>query len=209
MVTRIAETATIELPGLDMRVEEEVTPDALRRVSARELAAAVVMETPSAARRHGVRIDALRDEPLLAALPESHRFATEGAIPIGAFAAERVLLPREPPGQVFNAWLRTVFRAHGFELERTTQTMSAPWDRRMLPVASGEAVCVVVAEWTTEWGPGLAAVPFEPTLSFPTDLASSWPPTEGVQALVRSACRVRDTEAWLTHRPAWSELPAD
>ena len=30
---------------------------------------AVVLETPAAARRHGVRVDALRDEPLLAALP--------------------------------------------------------------------------------------------------------------------------------------------
>ncbi|MBV9413435.1 MAG: LysR family transcriptional regulator, partial [Solirubrobacterales bacterium] len=209
VATRIAETASIELPGLCVRLEEEVTPDSLRRVRARELAAAIVMETPSAARGHRVRIDALRDEPLLAALPVSHRFAAEGQIPVGAFAAERVLLPREPPGQVFNAWLRTMFRAHGFELERTTQTMSAPWDRRMLPVATGEAVCVVVAEWTTEWGPGLVAVPFEPTLTFPTDLASSWPPTEGVEALVRAACRVRDAEAWLTQRPARSQLPGD
>jgi hypothetical protein len=75
-------------------------------LGADELAAAVVIESPTTARRLGVRIDALTDEPLLAALPGSHRFATEGAIPVGAFAAERVLLPREPPGQVFNAWLR-------------------------------------------------------------------------------------------------------
>jgi hypothetical protein len=53
----------------------------------------------------------LRDEPLLAALPQSHDYAIADAIPIRAFAAERVLLPREPPGQV--------------PLEPTTQKASA------------------------------------------------------------------------------------
>jgi NAD(P)-dependent dehydrogenase (short-subunit alcohol dehydrogenase family) len=76
------------------------------------------MESPSAARRHGVRVDTLRDEPLVAALPKSHRYASEATIPIGEFVAEPVLLPREPTGQVFNAWLRSVIRAHGFELEQ-------------------------------------------------------------------------------------------
>ena len=86
-----------ERPDLSLRVQEEVTPESLRRVGAHELAAAVVMESPAAARRHGVRIDALRDEPLLAALPESHRYAPRSAIPIGAFAPSAcVLLPREP-----------------------------------------------------------------------------------------------------------------
>ena len=108
------------------------------------------METPMAVRRHGVRVDTLKDEPLLVALPASHRFAAEGAMPVGEFAAERVLLPREPPGQLFNAWLRTLIRAHGFELERTMATPSAPWDRRMLPIASGEAVSVFVSEWVRE-----------------------------------------------------------
>jgi DNA-binding transcriptional LysR family regulator len=208
-VTRLAEELASEAPQLAVRLEEEVTPESLRRVAAHGLTGAVVMDTPAAARRHGVRIDSLRDEPLLAALPESHRFATEGAIPIAAFAAEQVLLPREPPGQVFNAWLRALITAHGFELERTVNTLSAPWDRRMLPVASGEAVSVVVAEWTREWTDGLVAVPFDPPLSFPTDLASSWPPSEAMEALVRAARRVRDTEGWLTHRSARSELPRD
>ena len=51
---------------------------------------------------------------------------------------------------MFNDWFKTVIRAAGYELERTMETMSAPWDRRMLPVASGEAVCPFVAEWTAE-----------------------------------------------------------
>jgi DNA-binding transcriptional LysR family regulator len=208
-VTRIVAALDEVLPELEVRLDEEVTPDSLRRLGARELAAAVVMESPRAARRLGVRIDTLKDEPLLAALPESHRFATEGAIPLGSFVAERVLLPREPPGQEFNSWLRALIRVHGFELERTIQTLSAPWDRRMLPVANGEAVSVVVAEWANEWTTGLVAVPFDPPLSFPTDFASRWPPTESVAALVEAARRVRDAEGWLTDRTARIELPDD
>ena len=209
VVTGIADAVGARRPDLKMRLVEEVTPDALRRVGAHGLAAAVVMETAAAARRHGVRVDALRDEPLLAALPETHRYASEGRIPIGAFAAERVLLPREPPGQIFNAWLRTLILAHGFELERTMMTVSAPWDRRMLPVANGEAVSVFVAEWARDPIAGVVAVPFDPPLSFPMDLASCWPPTEAVDVLVAAAVSTRDAEGWLTQRPARTELPGD
>lgn len=193
-----ADALGAERPDLEVRLVEEVTPESLRRVAAHELAAAVVIETAAAARRHGVRVDALRDEPLLAALPETHPYASEGVIPLGAFAEERVLLPREPPGQALNAWLRAVMLAHGIELERTMKTLSAPWDRRMLPVASGDAVSLLVAEWVREPIMGVAAVRFEPLLSLPTDLASCWPPTEGVEALVGAALRIRDENAWLT-----------
>jgi DNA-binding transcriptional LysR family regulator len=209
VATRIAEALKRRRPELGARLDEEVTPDSLRRIAAHELTAAVVMETPAAARRHGVRIDALKDEPLLAALPESHGYAGAGAIPVGAFAAERVLLPREPPGQMFNAWFRAVIRAAGFELERTLETLSAPWDRRLLPVASGEAVTVFVAEWAHQSMVGVVGVPFDPPLSFPMDFASCWPPTDDVESLVRAARRLRDAEGWLTYRPARTELPSD
>lgn len=208
VVTRIARDLEGER-DLRVRLDEEVTPDALRRVAARELAAAVVMETPAAARRHGVRIDPLRDEPLLAALPRSHAYADADAVPVGAFVAECVLLPRDGSGHVFNRWLRTVLGAAGFELDRTRETLSAPWDRRMLPVASGETVSVFVADWVQEAIPGVAAVPFDPPLSFPTDLASCWPPTADSESVVEAACRARDADGWLTQRAARTEVPAD
>jgi DNA-binding transcriptional LysR family regulator len=204
--TRIAGELERERPELQLRLEEDVTPELLRQIASRELAAAVVMETPAAARRYGVRIDALRDEPLLAALPAAHHYANAEAIPISAFAAERVLLPREPAGGAFNAWLGAVFRAAGFELDQTMKSLSAPWDRRMLPVAHGEAVSLLVGEWVQEAIPDVAAVSFDPPLSFPIDLASS--PT-GVELLVTTARRLRDAEGWLTHRPARTELPSD
>ena len=98
-------------------------------------------------------------------------------------------------------------RAEGFELERTLKTLSAPWDRRMLPVADSEAVSLFVGEWAAESITGVAAVPFDPPLSFPIDLASS--PADHGKLLVTTARRVRDAEGWLTHRPARAELPKD
>jgi hypothetical protein len=79
----------------------------------------------------------------------------------------------------------------------------------MLPVASGEAVSVFVAEWVREAIPGVVAVPFDPPLSFPVDLASAWPPSEAVEILVRVTSGLRDTEGWLTQRAVRSELPRD
>jgi DNA-binding transcriptional LysR family regulator len=184
-----------EAVALDVRLEEGVTPELLRRVAGHELAAAAVLEMP-AAQRQGVRIDPLRDEPLLAALPARHRYAGAVAIPLEAFTQERVLLPREQPGAAFNAWLRAVVRAAGFALERTLETMSAPWDRRMLPVAGGDAVAAVVAEWVAEPIPGVVAVPFDPPLSLPIDLATG----EAAAPLRDAALGLRDAEGWLTRR---------
>jgi DNA-binding transcriptional LysR family regulator len=208
VVTAIAETLGQSEGARTVRLFDGVTPDLLQGVARHELAAAVVMESPTAARRHRVRIDTLRDEPLLAALPASHAYAGTDAIPLGAFVAEVVMLPAEPSGQAFNAWLRTVIRAAGFDLDRTMKTMSAPWDRRMLPVASGDAVAMFTGEWAAA-APGVAAVPFDPPLSFPMDLASCWPATDGVQQLVDAALRARDDGGWLTQRRARSERPTD
>jgi hypothetical protein len=112
-------------------------------------------------------------------------------------------------GLTFNAWLRSVLRVHGFELEQTMAIASAPWDRRLPPVANGEGVAVMVADWTKEPGNGLVAVPFDPPLNFPTDLVSRWPPSEEVTDLVQTALRLRDSEGWLTDRPARMEVPDD
>lgn len=209
VTTRIVEALEAERPELSVHLEQEVTPESLRRVGGGELAVAVVMESPGAARRHRVRVDTLRDEPLVAGLARSHRYASEAAIPIGEFLAEPVVLPREPPGQMFNAWLRSVMRARGFELERTIAIASAPWDRRLPPVASGEGVAVVVSEWAREQGSDLVGVPFDPPLTFPTDLISRWPATDESEALVQAALRVRDSQGWLTERAPHTELPRD
>jgi hypothetical protein len=110
---------------------------------------------------------------------------------------------------MFNAWLRSVIRAHGFELEQTMAVASAPWDRRLTPVASGEAVAVMVTDWAREPGTELVGVPFDPPLIFPTDLVSRWPATAEVAALVHTALQVRDSQGWLTKRSARTEVPRD
>jgi DNA-binding transcriptional LysR family regulator len=207
--TRVVEALASGRPDLPIRLDEDTTPELLARVAAHDLDAAAVVETPAAARRYGVRVDALRDEPLLAAVPSSHRYAGTDAIPIGAFAAERVLLPREPSGSALNDWLRAVVRAAGFELERTFETPGAAWDHRLPLVAAGEAVAPIVADWEDEPIAGVAAVPFDPPLALPIDLVSSLSPNDGIAFLVETACRLRDEQGWLARRAARTELPAD
>ena len=66
----------------------------------------------------------------------------------------------------------------------------------MLPVAEGEAVSAVVAEWVREPIAGVVTVPFDPPLSLPIDLASGRSPR---RRLARDAAlRLRDAEGWLT-----------
>src|SRR3954464_10683186 len=144
VAARLAAEIAARHPELKVRLEEDLTPELLERVATHELSAAAVFQTPAIPRRLRVRIDALRDEPLLAALPATHRYADADAIPLGVFVTDRVLLPREPVGRAFNAWLRAVVRAAGHELGRTHELLSAPWDRRMLPVADGEAASACV-----------------------------------------------------------------
>jgi hypothetical protein len=52
-----------------------------------------------------------------------------------------------------------------------------------------------------------AAVPLDPALNFPLDLAST--STEQGDRLVEAALRLRDGEGWLTQRPARTELPGN
>ena len=79
----------------------------------------------------------------------------------------------------------------------------------MLPVADGEVVSVFVGDWTQESIAGVAAVPFDPPLTFPIDLATGQPPIEGAELLLQAAVGLRDAEGWLTRRPARTELPGD
>jgi len=207
VVARIVDAVALAYPGLTLRLEEEVTPDLLRRVGAQDLAAATVMGSPAAARRHHVRVDAQgRAAPRRAGGGPS-----VGAWGGGSDRGVRRGMRAASAGagrRMFNDWLRAVIRAHGFELERTMTTASAPWDRCLVHVASGAAVAVVVSEWA-ESMPNVVTVPFDPPLSFPIDLASRWPPTTAVEPLVETALRFRDAEGWLTQRSATTELPED
>ena len=116
-------------------------------------------------------------------------------MPLGAFAAERVLLPRPPIGTAFTTWLRARLRIAGHELHDTLETLGAPWDRRMLPVAEGAAVSVVTGDWAEPPIPGVATLPFDPPLTVPFDLA-----TADADGLAATAVRLRDAEGWLGER---------
>jgi LysR family hca operon transcriptional activator len=108
LTSRLVEAVADERPGLRFRLEEGVAQELVGRVATHELVAAVALELPAAARRSGVRVDALRDEPLLAALSRrGHGSPRRGRVadpPAGADRA-RERLSRSgsgfPPGSDF------------------------------------------------------------------------------------------------------------
>ena len=193
---------------LSISLEEEVTPDSLRRVGGPRARGRCRDGDCRAAARTAWGPRSMRSEMSRSwrRCPSRILMLSRRAFRSAAFASECILLPREPPGQMFNAWLRASFRIHNVEFDRTMTTASAPWDRRMSHVRSGEAVSVVVADWV-ESMPHVVTVPFDPPLIFPMDLASRWPPNAAVDAVVRVAQRVRDRGGWLTQRAARTELP--
>ena len=206
---RIFEVLRAERPELTPRLVQEVTPDSLRRVGARELAAAVVMESPAAARRYGVRVDALKDEPLLAALPPAHRYASElgdtdlrvrgrtGARPTraGGVDVQRMAAERDARARV-----RT--RADNGDRERALGSALAPGGERRGGGCDGRRLGRRPGQ-----RPRRGAVRPAAELSDGPRFAVA--ATAEVTDLVQTALRVRDSEGWLTERPARTELPED
>jgi DNA-binding transcriptional LysR family regulator len=107
---RIGEELTARHRALAVRLEEDVSSELLRRVAANELAMAAGFETPGAAQRHDVRIDTLRDKPLLAALDEDRprlgrQFVLRDTTPEGDLLAEEagsalVIAGRDAPADL-------------------------------------------------------------------------------------------------------------
>ena len=132
-------------------------------------------------------------------------------MPLGAFAAERVLLPREPIGALVQ---RLAARGRcgppAYELDRTLETL----ERAVGPADAARSRAARRCRRSSATGPtppiaGVVALPFDPPLTFPIDLASRWAPTAGAELLVERRVRLRDAEGWLTSRAASTELPDD
>ena len=132
-------------PELSVRLEEDVTPELLRRVAG----ARAGRGGRCSRRRRGASATAsastrCRDEPLLAALPAAHRSPAPPRFRSARSPPSACCSRASRPAASFNAWLRA--RAAGRRRTSShgrSRRSSAPWDRRMLPVASGEAVSVV------------------------------------------------------------------
>ena len=167
----------------------------------------LMFETPAAARRYGVRIDTLRDEPLLAALPRRTALPTPRRSRSATSPTSCVLLPREPAGRAFNRGCALSSRGRLRAGADAARRRAPPWDRRMLPVAEGEAVSPVVADWTRETFAGVVAVPFDPPMSFPIDLATRQPADQHAERIVEATLASATARAGCRSGPPAHELP--
>jgi DNA-binding transcriptional LysR family regulator len=105
----------------------------------------------------------IRQERLVAVLPETHRFAREEAIPLSALADEEfIVFPREIAPRLHDAFI-SIFRRAGFEPRIRNESFHTGWDLGVL----AEIPAVAMAPQTVAGGLPDGIVPV--ALSEPTD----------------------------------------
>jgi DNA-binding transcriptional LysR family regulator len=105
----------------------------------------------------------IRNERLVALLPERHPLAAQEAIPLSALAKEEfIVFPREIAPRLYDAFI-SIFRRAGFEPRIRTESFHTGWDLGVL----AEIPAVAMAPQTVAGGlpDGIVAV----ALSEPTD----------------------------------------
>ncbi|AJG19896.1 LysR family transcriptional regulator [Cupriavidus basilensis] len=158
------------VPGVAVTLEEAGTSELVDAILHERLDAAFVRSPVGGTA--GLVLDAVLEEPMLAALPAGHPLAAQaGALPLSALAREPFILYRRPAGPGLYDAILTACRAAGFsplvaqEAPRLPATLSL--------VAAGLGVSVVPASMHRLGGEDIVYRPLgdSPVLSAPLHLA--------------------------------------
>ncbi|MGT2508299.1 LysR substrate-binding domain-containing protein [Cupriavidus basilensis] len=158
------------VPGVAVTLEEAGTSELVDAILHERLDAAFVRSPVGSTT--GLLLDAVLEEPMLAALPAGHPLAADaGALPLSALAREPFILYRRPAGPGLYDAILTACRAAGFsplvaqEAPRLPATLSL--------VAAGLGVSVVPASMRRLGGDDIAyrALAGSPSLTAPLHLA--------------------------------------
>jgi DNA-binding transcriptional LysR family regulator len=115
----------------------ESSPRLVDEVARGRLDIALCLAPP---RHSGLRCQPVRDDPVIAALPVTHRLGTRGSLALAELRHEEWVLPG--PSHRVTAILRDMCRAAGFEL-RPSDVHSADYDDEFTLVARGHGIEVV------------------------------------------------------------------
>lgn len=158
------------VPGVAVTLEEAGTSELVDAILHERLDAAFVRSPVGSTA--GLVLDAVLEEPMLAALPAGHPLAAQaGALPLAALAREPFILYRRPAGPGLYDAILTACRAAGFsplvaqEAPRLPATLSL--------VAAGLGVSVVPASMHRLGGEDIVYRPLgeSPPLTAPLHLA--------------------------------------
>ncbi|GAB7548455.1 LysR family transcriptional regulator [Cupriavidus sp. 8B] len=192
------------VPGVAVTLEEAGTSELVDAILHERLDAAFVRSPVGSTA--GLVLDAVLEEPMLAALPAGHPLAAQaGALPLAALAREPFILYRRPAGPGLYDAILTACRAAGFsplvaqEAPRLPATLSL--------VAAGLGVSVVPASMHRLGGEDIVYRPLgeSPPLTAPLHLALR----HGMlpAAVVRFRAMVREMVAAATEAPNATNAP--
>lgn len=126
-------------PGVSVEFTAESSPRLVEAVAAARLDAAVCL---APARLPGLRYQAVRDDPVVAALPAGHRLAGAAAIALSELADDVWLMPDRSLGST--SLLREMCAEAGVEV-RTSEDSTTNFDDEFLAVATGAGIEVVTS----------------------------------------------------------------
>jgi DNA-binding transcriptional LysR family regulator len=154
-------------PDVTVINREALSVDLVADVRDRIVEVAVAALPP---RLDGLGYRLLRQEPLVAALPSSHRLADRSRIPLEDLSDEQWLLPSERAGSAYNQALRHYCRQAGFDLRRAEGDVLLDTD--LQEVRQGRAIHVLPAgcDAASLGRSGVAIVALEPPPTVPVEL---------------------------------------
>jgi DNA-binding transcriptional LysR family regulator len=191
LITRFAEAA----PHVTVDHRQEYPGPLVAAAAAGTLDVVIVVsqELPDT-----LRAEPLRDIPLLCAMDETHPLAGEGSIPPGALEQYPLAAVDSPSATSWVEILRSRFAGAG--LEPQFLSIADPFGELPHGLRESNALWPLTPEYPIAGG---VLLPIEPPITLPYDLV--WRPahaSSSLQAFLRHARSLRDTQGWLRDRAA-------
>lgn len=180
-------------PGIAIEIREQPTRDVLTSVRAgdADLGIAWCAESPKP-----LATERLRDEPLVLYVADDHRLSGAGTVSLADLAEESIIVGSGAASAGYTRALIEVLRAGGLE----PRTLPDPYpDLGLLAAAEGLGVTIGLATQLDQRIQGLTALPLEPEITLPFDLA--WREDDAspaMQVVLETAREVRDSRGWLS-----------
>ena len=177
------------VPGVSLLLEEGGSLELTEALAAGRLDAAFLRA--AVGRKPGIAVEALMEEPMLAAVPAQHRLAASGAGPLrlADLSEETFILYRRPSGPGLYDAIIAACSAAGFSPRIGQEAARLPSILSL--VAAGLGVSVIPASMRRLETEGIAYRPFADTPLLVAPLHLAWRRDGGSAALMRFVAAVR------------------
>lgn len=192
VVAALADACSQAHPGIAVHTREEPTAGLLAALVAHELDLAVAW-CPIA--RPGLRLEPLRDEPVVAYVEEGHALASRNSIALTDLGGARVIVGSGSQSDGYSRALLDLLAQEGV----TVEPVPDPYpDAGLLAAAEGHGIAVGAPSGARAELRGLRCLPVTPRRTLPFSLAWREEDSSAALAVTLEAARgLRDGDGWL------------